>query len=113
MWSATSSCFLFLFLSLVLNVDAASSLLLLLQRQEEFLLLGVSGFVEKLVAAGVEVTPVIFHDDSENQASLTDTDSTFVRSIYFQDPDGILLEFAASTRAFNEDDVDCEPVSVD
>ena len=73
----------------------------------------IADYQEKLAAAGVEVTPVIFHDESENQASLTDTDSTFVRSIYFKDPDGILLEFAASTRAFTEDDVDCEPVSLD
>jgi catechol 2,3-dioxygenase-like lactoylglutathione lyase family enzyme len=73
----------------------------------------ISEYQEKLVAAGVEVTPVIFHDESENQASLTDTQSTFVRSVYFKDPDGILLEFAASTRAFTDADVDCEPVSVD
>jgi catechol 2,3-dioxygenase-like lactoylglutathione lyase family enzyme len=73
----------------------------------------IAEYQKKLMVAGVEVTPVIFHDESENQASLTDTDSTFVRSIYFKDPDGILLEFAASTRPFNVDDVDCEPVSLD
>ena len=33
------------------------------------------------------------------QASLERTPSTFVRSIYFFDPDGIALEFAAWTRS--------------
>jgi hypothetical protein len=33
--------------------------------------------------------------------SLDVTSSTFVRSIYFFDPDGICLEFAAWTRALN------------
>jgi hypothetical protein len=33
----------------------------------------------------------------------------FVRSIYFQDPDGILLEFAAWTRSFTPEDVSLAP----
>jgi hypothetical protein len=32
-------------------------------------------------------------------------DGVFVRSVYFQDPDGILLELAAWTRTFGSDDV--------
>ena len=32
-------------------------------------------------------------------------EGVFVRSIYFQDPDGILLEFASWTRALNEADI--------
>ena len=32
-------------------------------------------------------------------------DDVFVRSVYFQDPDGILLEFAAWTRGFRADEV--------
>jgi hypothetical protein len=35
----------------------------------------------------------------------------FVRSIYFQDPDGILLELACSTRAFTPVDVAHEPAT--
>jgi hypothetical protein len=58
----------------------------------------------------VNVTEVVNHDDSETQASPTLTDSTFVRSIYFKDPDGILLEFAAWTRELDERDVKVEPV---
>ncbi|MEQ8484363.1 MAG: VOC family protein [Pseudomonadales bacterium] len=71
----------------------------------------VDEYQKKLEAAGVDCTPVVNHDDSETQASPTLTPSTFVRSIYFKDPDGILLEFAAWTRELNEDDVNCEPMS--
>ena len=71
----------------------------------------IEEYQKKLEAAGVECTPVINHDDSEAQASLTLTDSTFVRSIYFKDPDGILLEFAAWTRELDERDVNTPPVS--
>ena len=35
----------------------------------------------------------------------------FVRSIYFQDPDGILLEMACATRPFTPDDVGHAPVA--
>jgi hypothetical protein len=50
---------------------------------------------------------------SENQASKEITPSTFVRSLYFQDPDGIMLEFAAWTRVLDARDVNCEPASAD
>ena len=52
---------------------------------------------------------VVNHDDSENGASPEITESTFVRSVYFKDPDGILLEFAAWTRELDERDVNLEP----
>jgi len=71
----------------------------------------VDEYQQKLEAAGIDCTPVVNHDDSERQASPTITPSTFVRSIYFKDPDGILLEFAAWTRELDERDVNCEPVS--
>jgi hypothetical protein len=38
-------------------------------------------------------------------------DGVFVRSVYFQDPDGILLEFAAWTRTFTDADVAHEPAT--
>lgn len=53
---------------------------------------------DKLRAKGVEVTEVIHHDDTPQQVSREINDSTFVSSIYFFDPDGILLEFAGWTR---------------
>ena len=66
----------------------------------------------KLVEAGIDATEVVNHDDSETQASPELTDTTFVRSVYFKDPDGILLEFAAWTRELDERDVNAEPMSV-
>ncbi len=66
---------------------------------------------QRLVDAGVEVTPVINHDHSETQASLELTDTTFVRSIYFKDPDGIMLEFAGWTRPMTPDDVEHAPAT--
>ncbi|MGE0622134.1 MAG: VOC family protein [Pseudomonadales bacterium] len=71
----------------------------------------IEEYQKKLEAAGVECTAVVNHDDSETQASPTLTPSTFVRSIYFKDPDGILLEFAAWTRELDERDVNAEPVA--
>ena len=38
-------------------------------------------------------------------------EGTFVRSIYFFDPDGILLEFAAWTRPMGDRDVRHAPAS--
>jgi hypothetical protein len=40
-------------------------------------------------------------------------DGVYVRSVYFFDPDGILLEFAAWTRTFRPDDVCHAPVRAD
>jgi catechol 2,3-dioxygenase-like lactoylglutathione lyase family enzyme len=58
----------------------------------------IDAYFDKLTAKGVKASRVISHDDSPMQASLEVTPSTFVRSIYFYDPDGIALEFAAWTR---------------
>jgi catechol 2,3-dioxygenase-like lactoylglutathione lyase family enzyme len=71
----------------------------------------IEEYQQRLEDAGVEITKVVNHDDSETQASPEITDTTFVRSIYFKDPDGILLEFAAWTRELDERDVNCEPAS--
>jgi len=73
----------------------------------------VDEYQQKLKAAGIDCTDVVNHDDSPDQASPTLTPSTFVRSIYFKDPDGILLEFAAWARQLDENDVNCEPMSSD
>lgn len=52
----------------------------------------------KLKAKGVRVSPIIDHDDSPLGFSTELTDEVYVRSFYFQDPDGILLEFACWRR---------------
>lgn len=48
----------------------------------------------RLKAKGVKVTPITNHDDSPQQYSVEMNDQVFMRSMYFFDPDGILLEFA-------------------
>jgi catechol 2,3-dioxygenase-like lactoylglutathione lyase family enzyme len=63
----------------------------------------------KLRAAGVETSEIANHDDSEYGISDDWNDEVFVRSLYFQDPDGILLEFAAWTRPLTEADVTHQP----
>ncbi|MFN3231106.1 MAG: VOC family protein [Alphaproteobacteria bacterium] len=73
----------------------------------------IEDYRQRLVDAGVEVTPVVNHDDSPQQAHPEITPSTFVRSIYFMDPDGIQLEFAGWTRALGENDVSHEPATAD
>jgi catechol 2,3-dioxygenase-like lactoylglutathione lyase family enzyme len=72
----------------------------------------IETYVERLRAKGVECSDVVNHDDSERGVSREMHDGVFVRSIYFQDPDGILLEFAAWTRALTPADVKHPPVSV-
>ena len=72
----------------------------------------IAEYRAKLLAKGVEVTEVINHDDTPQQVSPTVNASTFVRSIYFFDPDGILLEFAGWTRELgNEGDVRHKPAT--
>ncbi len=65
---------------------------------------------EKLLARGIEVTEIVNHDNSPMQASDTLTDDVFVRSMYFWDPDGVLLEFAAWTRELRPDEAQLEGV---
>ncbi len=64
----------------------------------------IDEYREKLAAKGIEVTEVVNHDDTPRRASSTVNETTFVRSIYFRDPDGIQLEFAAWARDFGPDD---------
>ena len=69
---------------------------------------------ERLLAAGVEVSRIVHHDDvSPNGANVTQNEheSTWVSSIYFKDPDGIQLEFAGWRRVFTEADVRHEPAT--
>jgi len=63
----------------------------------------------RLVAAGVECTPLVNHDDSPRGVSAELHPGVFVRSVYFFDPDGILLELAAWTRPLGPGDVRHEP----
>jgi catechol 2,3-dioxygenase-like lactoylglutathione lyase family enzyme len=69
----------------------------------------IDEYRDRLIAAGVECTEVANHDDSEWGISKQMHDGVFVRSVYFQDPDGILLEFACWTRPLGPHDVSHEP----
>jgi catechol 2,3-dioxygenase-like lactoylglutathione lyase family enzyme len=61
---------------------------------------------ERLRAKGIEVTEIVNHDNSPMQASTELNDDVFVRSMYFFDPDGAMLEFAAWTRDLRPDETE-------
>ena len=65
----------------------------------------IEEYRDRLIAAGVPCTEVANHDDSEWGISDAMHPGVFVRSVYFQDPDGILLEFACWMRDFTPADV--------
>ena len=65
----------------------------------------IDEYRDRLRAAGIECTDVANHDDSEFGIAADVHPGVFVRSVYFQDPDGILLEFACWTRTLRPDDV--------
>jgi catechol 2,3-dioxygenase-like lactoylglutathione lyase family enzyme len=66
---------------------------------------------QRLADEGVAVSAILDHDDSEYSVARAFHPDVFVRSFYFFDPDGILLEFAAWTRAMGRpDDVAVRPV---
>ena len=65
----------------------------------------ISEYRDRLMAAGIPCTEVANHDDSEWGISDALHPGVFVRSVYFQDPDGILLEFACWMRDFEPGDV--------
>jgi catechol 2,3-dioxygenase-like lactoylglutathione lyase family enzyme len=68
----------------------------------------IERYRQRLVEQGIEVTEVVNHDDTERGASPEVNATTFVRSIYFRDPDGIQLEFAAWARPLTDEDVKAE-----
>ncbi len=71
----------------------------------------IETYRQRLVDYGVDCSVVVNHDDSEWTVSEEMHPGVFVRSVYFQDPDGILLELAAWTRSFGEGDVTHEPAT--
>jgi len=70
-------------------------------------------YKERLEAKGVENIRVINHTDDPEGFEPEFTEKTWVRSMYFRDPDGIAMELAAFTRAFTADDVKHEPATAD
>jgi catechol 2,3-dioxygenase-like lactoylglutathione lyase family enzyme len=70
----------------------------------------LDAYMARLRERGVECTEVRHHDDSEWGVAKTMHPGVFVKSVYFFDPDGICLEFAAWTRALGPDNVRHPPV---
>jgi len=69
---------------------------------------------QKLIDKGIACTRILNHDDSETQVSEQMTDDVYVRSVYFFDPDGVCLEFAAWTKDLpRPGDVAHEPRTAD
>lgn len=67
----------------------------------------------RLKDAGVAHTHMVFnHDDSPSGYARDMHEGVFVRSVYFTDPNGIMLEFAATTRDFGPDDVRHAPATL-
>ena len=71
----------------------------------------IDEYLDKLRARGIDAADIMNHDDSEFGATKQPHQGTFVRSIYFFDPDGILLEFAAWTRHLGPDAVRHTPAT--
>ena len=71
----------------------------------------IDEYRERLLAAGVPCSEIANHDDSEFGISKEMHPGVFLRSVYFQDPDGILLEMACTLRAFTADDVSHQAVT--
>jgi catechol 2,3-dioxygenase-like lactoylglutathione lyase family enzyme len=65
----------------------------------------------RLLAKGVRVTEILNHANSldgghkRDYDSSTDDGDVFIRSMYFRDPNGTMLEFAAWTKTLDESDV--------
>jgi hypothetical protein len=64
----------------------------------------IDEYRDALVAAGVEVMDMVRHTDGPDGA-----EDECIRSLYFRDPDGFMLEFSAMTRDLTEADVRHSP----
>ena len=65
----------------------------------------------KLEAAGIAVSPVIYHYDNDAGFGDEPDETLWLTSIYFKDPDGILLEFGAWSRPLSDVDVRHRPAT--
>lgn len=64
----------------------------------------LESYRQKLLDHGIKVSPIVNHDDSRVSVSPEVNETTYVRSIYFTDPDGIRLELAAWVRELGPDE---------
>jgi catechol 2,3-dioxygenase-like lactoylglutathione lyase family enzyme len=68
-------------------------------------------YVQRLKDKGVAASRVVNHDNSESTVAKEMHDGVFVRSVYFRDPDGVLLEFACWTKTFGPEDIAHAPAN--
>jgi hypothetical protein len=66
-------------------------------------------YAERLRSKGVDLY-ILNHEDTVAHANDKVTEATWIRSMYFRDPNGIHMELAALTRAWRPDDVKHDPV---
>jgi len=77
----------------------------------------IDEYLVKLRSKGVAVTEITNHSNSldgghkANYDPATDDGDVFVRSLYFRDPNGTLLEFACWTATFDETDIRHAPAT--
>jgi catechol 2,3-dioxygenase-like lactoylglutathione lyase family enzyme len=77
----------------------------------------IDDYLVKLRSKGVAVTEITNHSNSldgghkANYDAATDDGDVFVRSLYFRDPNGTLLEFACWTTTFDESDIRHAPAT--
>jgi catechol 2,3-dioxygenase-like lactoylglutathione lyase family enzyme len=64
---------------------------------------------QRLMDKGVTMGPVLNHDESPSQVAERLHPGVYIRSFYFYDPDGIMLEFACWTKEFNADGATVAP----
>ena len=75
----------------------------------------IHDYAKKLRERGVECSKVTKHDNSEQGWSKTDTSNVFMKSLYFFDPDGILLEFSCwlkNPTTLTDSDVNYRPAAL-
>ena len=67
--------------------------------------------IGRLKANGVHVSApiVVNHDDSPMGVAREMHEGVWIRSVYFRDPNGIMLEYAATLRSFRPEDVAHQP----
>jgi catechol 2,3-dioxygenase-like lactoylglutathione lyase family enzyme len=63
----------------------------------------IEEYRKKLEQKGVPCSIVFDHDDSPIGMAPKGDETTWIRSIYFMDPDGIMLEFACWTREIGQE----------
>ena len=77
----------------------------------------IDEYLVKLRSKGVAVSEIINHANSlegghkPDYDPATDNGDVFVRSLYFRDPNGTLLEFACWTTTFDESDIRHAPAN--